>query len=136
MATQVTNVYIKKKNDTEWTELEKVFENDVLKFQKSPIKNAYYDYTKVVLWMCAVTAEYYSVQNTSNYTVTVTFNNGVKITFAPGDVGTYSIIAIPIKVRIGNNPDVSLSADGFNWYNNNVPYKYHPAEYIRELYVN
>ena len=40
MATQVTNVYIKNINDTEWTELEKVFENDVLKFQKSPIKDA------------------------------------------------------------------------------------------------
>lgn len=113
-----------------------MFENDVLKFQKSPIKNAYYDYTKVVLWMAAVTAEYYSVQNKSNYTVTVTFNNGVVITFAPGDIGTYPVITTPVKVRIGDNPTVSLSADGFNWYNNNVPYKYHPTEYIRELYVN
>lgn len=136
MATQVTNVYIKKKNDTEWTELEKVFENDVLKFQKSPIKNEYYDYTKVVLWMAAVNAEYYSVQNTSSYTVTVIFNNGVEITFSPSEIGTYTVLVTPVKVRIGDNPTVSLAADGFNWYNNNVPYNYHPAEYIRELYVN
>jgi hypothetical protein len=137
MATQITNVYIKKKNDTEWTELEKVFENGVLKFQKSPVKDAYYDYTRVALVNVAMNAEYYSVQNTSNYTVVVTFTNGVMITFAPGDIGTYSVLAIPARVKIGDNPTVSLIGDGaFTWYNNNVPYKYHPAEYIRELYVN
>jgi len=46
------------------------------------------------------------------------------------------MLVTPVKVRIGDNPTVSLAADGFNWYNNNVPYNYHPAEYIRELYVN
>jgi len=49
---------------------------------------------------------------------------------------TYEMLVTPVKVRIGDNPTVSLAADGFNWYNNNVPYNYHPAEYIRELYVN
>lgn len=135
MATQVTNVYIKKKNDAEWTELEKVFENGVLKFQKSPVKNAYYDYTTVILQIIAINAEYYSVQNKSGCTVIVTFNTGVEITFSPGAAATYSLMAQPIKVRIGNNPAVSLSADGINWYNYNVPYNYHPAEYMRELYV-
>jgi hypothetical protein len=113
-----------------------VFENDVLKFQKSPVKNAYYDYTVVKLQIIVINAEYYSVQNKSDYTVDVIFNTGAVITFTPGAVGTYPLMAQPIKVRIGNNPAVSLSGDGINWYNNNVPYKYHPAEYIRELYVN
>ena len=83
MATQVTNVYVKNINDTEWTELEKVFENDVLKFQKSPIKDAYYDYTRVAMVIIAIFDGFYAVQNTSNYTIDVLFTNGAWTTFGP-----------------------------------------------------
>lgn len=134
METQVTNVYVKNINDTEWTELEKVFENDVLKFQKSPIKDAYYDYTRVAMVIIAISDVYYAVQNTSNYTIDVLFTNGVWVTFGPGQAQTHYIHINPTKVKIGDNPAVNFEANGINtWYNNNVPYKYHPAEYIREL---
>lgn len=136
MATQVTNVYIKKKNDTEWTELEKVYEGDVLKFQKSPVKDAYYDYTRIAMVMTVLANPYYTVKNTSNYTINVTFTNGVVNVFTPGKSETYLTTVLPAKVKIGDNPIVALVGDGVNtWYNNNVPYKYHPAEYMRELYV-
>lgn len=137
MATQVTNVYIKNINDTEWTELEKVFENDVLKFQKSPVKDAYYDYTRVAMVILAIDNGFYIVQNTSNYTIDVLFTNGVWVTFGPGQAQTHYININPTKVKIGDNSAVNFEANGINtWYNNNVPYKYHPAEYIRELYVD
>lgn len=137
MATQVTNVYIKNINDTEWTELEKVFENDVLKFQKSPVKDAYYDYTRVAMVILAIDNGLYAVQNTSNYTIDVLFTNGVWVTFGPGQAQTHYVTINPTKVKIGDNPAVNFEANGINtWYNNNVPYKYHPAEYIRELYVD
>ena len=137
MATQVTNVYVKNINDTEWTELEKVFENDVLKFQKSPVKDAYYDYTRVAMVIIAISDGFYAVQNTSNYTIDVLFTNGAWTTFGPGQAQTHYININPTKVKIGDNPAVNFEANGINtWYNNNVPYKYHPAEYIRELYVD
>ena len=137
MATQVTNVYVKNINDTEWTELEKVFENDVLKFQKSPVKDAYYDYTRVAMVILAIDNGRYIVQNTSNYTIDVLFTNGVWVTFGPGQAQTHYIGINPTKVKIGDNSAVNFEANGINtWYNNNVPYKYHPAEYIRELYVD
>ena len=137
MATQVTNVYVKNINDTEWTELEKVFENDVLKFQKSPVKDAYYDYTRVAMVIIAISDGFYAVQNTSNYTIDVLFTNRVWVTFGPGQAQTHYIGINPTKVKIGDNSAVNFEANGINtWYNNNVPYKYHPAEYIRELYVD
>ena len=126
--------FVKNINDTEWTELEKVFENDVLKFQKSPIKDAYYDYTRVAMVIIAISGVFYAVQNTSNYTINVLFTNGVWVTFGPGQAQTHNINNNPTKVKIGDNPAVNFEANGINtWYNNNVPYKYHPAEYIREL---
>ena len=137
MATQVTNVYVKNINDTEWTELEKGFENDVLKFQKSPIKDAYYDYTRVAMVILAIDNGFYLVQNTSNYTINVLFTNGGWMTFGPGQSILQYVTINPTKVKIGDNPVVNFEATGINtWYNNNVPYKYHPAEYIRELYVD
>lgn len=137
MATQVTNVYVKNINDTEWTELEKVFENDVLKFQKSPIKDAYYDYTRVAMVILAIDNGLYLVKNTSNYAIDVLFTNGGWMTFGPGQSILQYVTINPTKVKIGDNLVVNFEANGINtWYNNNVPYKYHPAEYIRDLYVD
>lgn len=135
MAVQIEKVFSKKESDADFIEVDKVYNGEELLFQKSPIKDAYYDYTKVVLNITAVANPYYTVVNTSAYTLNVMFTNGEPYSFAPGKGATFALSIMPKTVSINDCPAVELSTvPSTNWYHNKVPYKYHPAEYKRELW--
>lgn len=130
MATQVTNVYIKKKNDTEWTELEKVFNKDELVFQKSP---SGYNYERITLAVAPSGVEgIWYVRNTSSYTINVGWSIGTVGTYGPGVMATFPVGAIPIWIQVNGLPSSATGAlDLYNYFADcAVSYKY-----LRNLFV-
>lgn len=130
MATQVTNVYIKKKNDTEWTELEKVYNGDELIFQKSPTG---YNYDQITLSIApsGIDTIWYIVNN-SPYTVNVGWTNGIVATYVPNTVFQFPVGINPIWVQVGSLPAANLGALNLYTYIAICPVSY---KYLRELYI-
>lgn len=130
MATQVTNVYIKKKNDTEWTELEKVYNGDELIFQKSPTG---YNYDQITLSIAPSGVEnIWYITNNSPYTVNVGWTNGVIATYVPNTLYPFPVGINPIWVQVGSLPAANLGALNLYTYIANCPVSY---IYLRNLFV-
>lgn len=131
MATQVTNVYVKRKNDIEWTELEKVYNGDDLIFQKSP---AGYNYARITLTITpsALKPNVYLIHNDSQYTVIVGWTIGVVAEYPPDSIGEFPLGANPIWAQVNGLPTASVGALNISTFYADCPVSY---KYLRNLYV-
>mgnify|MGYP000904883180 CR=1 FL=1 len=137
MATQITQVYAKRKNDASWTRIDKLYEDGSLIFQESPVRDGYYDYTTVILTNISYYQGYYNVRNDTGREVDVMFDNNVIVTFPAGQLNIYPAGIYPAFAQIGGLGFTRLTSDGLppTW-TASVKSDYHPPVYTRNLYVN
>lgn len=130
MATQIEKVFVKKEGDSDFTELEKVYNGDELIFQKSPIG---YNYDRIILPIAPSGVEgIWYIRNTSSYTINVGWNIGTIGTYDPGAMATFPVGANPIWVQVNGLQSSPTGALDAYTYFADCPVS---NKYLRNLYV-